>query len=177
MNRVVARSGLVVAGAILAGVWFGGNGATAAPEKDDPAVARARKTVRMLDDVYKTAVVLITDKYVHDEADFPAGSAAIALFSAIEKKGWHSVRLIDVSGEPYDPENVAKSDFEKNAVKAMKAGKDYFEEIVERDGKPVLLAATAVPVVMDKCVMCHPNYKNAAKGAAIGSLVYSLPIE
>jgi hypothetical protein len=35
------------------------------------AVERTRKTVRMLDDVYKTTVVLITDKYVNDEDDFP----------------------------------------------------------------------------------------------------------
>ena len=54
--------------------------------KADPAVERTRKQVQMLDDLYKTAIVLITDKYVDDEKDFPAGSAAIALFSAIQKK-------------------------------------------------------------------------------------------
>lgn len=41
-----------------------------AADKDKPdkaAIKRARKTVRILDDVYKTAIVLITDKYVNDE--------------------------------------------------------------------------------------------------------------
>ena len=55
----------------------------------------------MLDDIYKTAVVLITTHYVKDENDLPAGTAAKALFAAIEKKGWHQVKLLDVSGEPY----------------------------------------------------------------------------
>ena len=41
---------------------------------EDPAAERTRKTVKMLDDIYKTAVVLITDKYVESEDDFPAGT-------------------------------------------------------------------------------------------------------
>lgn len=141
------------------------------------ALKRARKTVRMLDDVYKMAIVLITDKYVNDEDDYPAGSAFIALFESVEEKGWHKVRLIDVSGEPYNDENVAEDDFEKEGVRQLKAGKDYYEKVVERDGKPYLRAMTAVPVVMEKCIMCHPHYKDAKKGAAIGAVSYTLPIE
>jgi hypothetical protein len=101
-------------------------------KKADRGIERARQTVRMLDDVYKTAVVLITDKYVNDENDFPAGSAAIALFDAINKKGWHDVRLLDVSGQPYDAENVAKDEFEKEAVASLQSGQDYFERVETR---------------------------------------------
>lgn len=141
------------------------------------AVERARKTVRMLDDVYKSAIVLITDKYVHDEDDFPAGSAAVALFAAIEKKGWHRVRLLDVTGEPYDSKNVAKDDFEKQGVRQLQAGKDYYEQIVVEDGKSYLCAITPVPVVMKKCIMCHPHYADVKEGAAIGAVSYAMPIE
>ena len=150
---------------------------TAQDASDDAAVARTRKTVRMLDDVYKTAVVLITDKYVNDEDDFPAGGAAIALFEAIGKKGWHKVRLIDATGDPYDPNNSAKDDFERRAVKELKAGKSYYEQVTKKDNKPVLRAATPIPVVMQKCVMCHPHYADAKKGEPIGLLSYTLPIE
>lgn len=73
--------------------------------------------------------------------------------------------------------NVAKDAFEKEAIKQLKSGKDYYEEITEKDGKPVLRAATAVPVVMKKCTMCHPHYEDAKKGAAIGAVSYTLPIE
>jgi hypothetical protein len=148
------------------------------PAKPDPAaVERTRKTVRMLDDVYKTAVVLITDKYVNDEKDLPAGAAAIALFGEIKKKGWHEVRLIDVSGQPYEPKNVAKDAFEKQAVAALKGGKAFVDEVAVQDGKHVLRAATPIPVVLQKCTLCHPNYKDAKPGAAIGALIYTLPIE
>jgi hypothetical protein len=131
----------------------------------------------MLDDVYKSAVVLITDKYVNDENDFPAGSAAIALFTAVKEKNWHEVKLLDVSGEPYNDENVAKDEFEKEAVGQMKAGNAYFDRVEKRDDGRYLRAATALPVVLEKCVMCHDNYKQAKPGQAIGMLSYTLKIE
>lgn len=171
-------SGLLAA-VVLTGILYSAE-PTPQKEGDSPATAaveRTRKTVRMLDDVYKTTVVLITDKYVNDENDFPAGSAAIALFSAIEKTGSHGVRLLDVTGQPYDDKNVAKDEFEKQGVRQLQAGKDYFEQIIEKDGKPYLRAMTPVPVVMQKCVMCHPHYADAKKGAAIGAISYTLPIE
>ena len=150
----------------------------AAQDKPDPAaVERARKTVRMLDNVYKTAIVLITDKYVRDQKDYPAGRAAIRWFSNISKSGSHEIRLLDVSGEPYSSANVAKSDFDKEGVKQLKAGKTYYDQVIQKEGKPYLRAITAIPVVMDKCIMCHENYKGVKKGEAVGALSYTIPID
>jgi len=41
----------------------------------------------------------------------------------------------------------------------------------------VLRMATSIPVVMDKCVMCHEAYKSAKKGEAIGALSYTVRVE
>ncbi|MCA9154392.1 MAG: DUF3365 domain-containing protein [Pirellulaceae bacterium] len=147
------------------------------PKVDKAAVERTRKQVRMLDDIYKTAVVLITTHYVEEETDLSAGSAAKALFSAIKEKGWHDARLIDATGNPYNDENVAKDEFEKQAIEKLKNGESYVDEVVVKDGKPYLRAATIVPVVMQKCTLCHPHYEQAKKGAAIGAIGYTLPIE
>ncbi len=144
---------------------------------DAAAVARARKMVRMLDDVYKSAIVLITDKYVKTKRDYPAGRAAIKWFADISKKGSHQIRLIDVSGEPSNDANVAKDDFDKEGVKQLKAGKDYYEQVIQKDGKAYLRAMTPVPVVMKKCIMCHENYKNVKKGAPVGALTYTFLLE
>jgi hypothetical protein len=146
-------------------------------EENDIPLKYARKNVKMLDDIYKTVVVLVTDKYVHDKDDFPAGTAAIALFGAIKKKGWHEVRLVDVAGEPINKENVARDDFEKAAVQQIQNGKDYYEQVVKTGGKRELRAATPVPVVMKKCILCHPNYSEVAEGAPIGILSYRIPVE
>lgn len=141
------------------------------------AVERTRQQIRMLDDIYKTAVVAITDKYVHKETDSPAIIVAMGLFDAMKKKGWHEVRLIDATGHPYDEKNVAKDDFEKAAVNSVVGGKDYYEQLVNVDGKPRLRAATSVPVVMKKCTMCHENYKQVKDGVAIGLLTYDVPVK
>jgi hypothetical protein len=147
------------------------------PKVDPAALKRTQKQVRMLDDVYKTVVVFITEHYVKDEKSLPAGTAAIKLFEAIKKKGWHEVRLVDASGEPLEEKNTAKDDFERKAVKALKSGKASYEQIIRKNGKPYLRSATPVPVVMQKCTMCHDNYKRAKKGEPIGLLSYTLPIE
>lgn len=144
---------------------------------DQASVERARKTVRMLDDVYKTAIVLITDKYVNDKKDYPAGRAAVHWFKAISDKGWHEVRIIDASGEPYSEANVAQDDFDKEGIRQLKAGKSFHDQIVTEKGKTYLRAMTPVPVVMDKCVMCHANYKTAKKGEPIGALTYKMPLD
>lgn len=171
--------GIGIAGILVTGLAWGTRGAAegqAKPEAD-PAVERTRQQVKMLDDIYKTAVVAITDKYVHKETDSPAIIVAMGLFDAMKKKGWHEVRLIDATGHPYNDKNVAKDDFEKAAVKALVGGKDYYEQLVKTDGMQRLRAATAVPVVMKKCTMCHENYKEVKSGVAIGVLTYDVPVK
>lgn len=162
--------------AIIATVAWSESG-TGTEQQKDSAVERARKSVKMLDDVYKTAIVLITDKYVHDEDDFSAGSAAIEWFDAISKKGWHEVRLLDATGDPYDEKNTARDSFDHEAIKQLKSGKSFYDRIEEKEGKRYLRAATPVPVVMTKCMMCHPHYADAKKGEPIGLLSYTMPIE
>ena len=143
----------------------------------DPAVARARKQVQMLDDLYKTAIVLITEHYVKEDSDLAAGSAFQALFKAMKDKGYHEVRLLDATGEPYEEKNKPQDDFEKAAIKALKAGQANYEEIVTEDGAKYLRIATPIPVVMKKCTLCHDNYNAAKPGEAIGALGYKLKIE
>ena len=146
-------------------------------EDVDPATQRARKTVRMLDDLYKSAVVLITKTYVEDESSTPAASAAIALWEIMDKKGWHKVRLVDATGDPYDVDNVPKTDFEKKSIPKLTTTNNYLDHVVTDQGKRYLEAVTQIPVVMDKCILCHPNYSDFTGGKTIGAISYRIPIE
>jgi hypothetical protein len=121
--------------------------------------------------------VLITDKYVHDEGDFAAGSAAVLLFKNVSESGSHQVRLIDATGNPVESANVAKDDFEREGIKRLKAGAGIYEQVQTVDGKPQLRALTPVPVVMEKCIMCHDHYADVKKGEPIGAISYTIPIE
>jgi hypothetical protein len=156
------------------GIVAAGEKSVAPPEA---AVTRARKMVHMLDDVYKSAIVLITDKYVNDVNDFPAGSAAVQWFKHISEKGTHEIRLLDATGRPSVATNVARDDFERHGIQTLKSGKDYVESIEKKEGKFYLRALTPVPVVMKKCIMCHPHYANAKTGEPIGALSYTIVID
>jgi hypothetical protein len=178
----VRFASLFACGAFVAattfGVWFLRTppalaADTGAKEPDKVAVDRARDQIKMLDDLYKTAVVGINDTYVEKQGDVPAAMVAGKVFDAMRKKGYHDARLIDVTGKPMNDENTPKTAFEKKAAKAIVDGKDWFEEVGEKDGKPVFRAATLVPAVSKTCAACHRK----KVGDKLGGIVYELPIK
>jgi hypothetical protein len=147
-------------------------------KKNDRPLERTRQTVRMLDDIYKGGIVAITKNYVNDKDTIPAGTAFKEVFKSAEEKGWHQVRLVDGLGEPLNEENAPQDAFEKEALAALVAGKsNWFEKEETIDGKRVLRVATPIPVVFDKCVMCHDNYADVPAGQAIGALTYKIKIK
>jgi stress response protein YsnF len=142
-------------------------------EPDKAALERTREQVKMLDTLYKTAVVSITNSYVEGQASVPAAMVAKDVFAAMHKNGYHNARLVDATGKPRNKKNVAKTEFEKKAVEEMKAGRQYYEEVAQVDGKFVLRAATIVPVVLKQCATCHGK----KEGALLGAIVYELPVK
>jgi hypothetical protein len=144
------------------------------PHRDDPAVRHARQQLKMLDDLYKTTIVFINDTYVTDDGDVAAGEIASSIFTAMRKKGWHHARLIDATGEPINDENSPQEGFEKQATQKILAGETYVDEVIETDGRRFLLAATVVPVVNQKCLICHPGHE---VGDVMGAISYRLPLD
>ena len=158
--------------AITPGVFLG-HGARA-DDQADPAVERAREQVRMLDDLYKNAVVSVTKRYVREQDKQPAIMVAKDVFGAMRSQGWHSAKLVDATGDPLNEDNAPKTDFEKEAARAVNAGKPYIDRVVGEGKDRRLLAATVVPVVMQKCADCH-NHKKV--GEVLGFIRYDVPIK
>lgn len=169
--------GLTAAAMFLLAAALWSTGQSADKKEEDPAVARTRKTALMLDDLYKNAIVIVTTHYVDEKSDLAAGDAFQALFKAMKDKGWHEVRLLDATGQPYDDDNAPRKGFEQKAVDALMGGEKTYEAVVEKEGKRYLQFATPIPVVMDKCVMCHAHYSEVPKGGVIGALSYTVPVE
>ncbi|MGC2225052.1 MAG: DUF3365 domain-containing protein [Methylocella sp.] len=144
-----------------------------APASKDKALERTRQEVKMLDDLYKTVIVLVNEHYVNQPSDFPAATAGKALFAAMKKGGWHEVRLLGLTDVIGDPDDVPADAFEKAAAKKLIAGQTPDDEVVEKGGRRYLRVATGIPVVSEKCVMCHANFKGN-KGN-IGALSYTVP--
>ena len=171
MRKSLVGIGLLVS---FAAAWAIGALRAAEPPAGDRAVERARREVKLLDDIYKTAIVLITKHYVEENSDLPAGEAFKVLFDSMKQKGWHEVRLLDGLGEPLNDENRPNDEFERTAIKQVLGGKEYYEEIDTKDGKRYLRAATVLPMVMEKCTLCHDNFKGKK---VVGALAYRLALE
>lgn len=173
-RRLVAGFGMALLIGATSTLVFPWAGLAQAPAGNESDLERARREVRLLDDIYKSAIVLITQHYVDDKSDLAAGEAFKALFHSMREKGWHEVRLLDATGEPINDENKPQDAFEREAIKQLLAGKPYYEQVAKRDGKEYLRAATPLPVVLDKCIVCHENYRGKK---IIGGLGYMLPLE
>ena len=152
---------------------------------EDAVVERTKKQLMMLDDLYKTVLVLITEHYAKDPGTLleecmrlatpPAATASKAIFKAMEKKGWHEARLLGFTDVLLNAaENMPKKGFETRAKEKILAGAANYSEVVEEEGKRYVRMATAVPVVLEKCVLCHSNFKG--KVGAIGALSFKMAV-
>lgn len=179
---VVVAVGLVVCGLYFdsSETWVVVDQAVESPAvlqeiPQSPEVERTRKQAKMLDTLYKTAIVIVTEHYVTGEESLAAGDAFQAIFKAMKDNGFHEVRLLDATGQPYDSDNAPTEGFETNAIKAIIDGKAIYEELVNEGDKSFLMTATPIPVVMEKCVMCHSNYEGVT--GPIGALGLKIPVE
>ena len=165
---------------LLSSSLFGAACAAPPPPAADPeaeseaSVARTRDQVKMLDDLYKTAVVLITEHYVETKDSLSAASAAKALFGEMDKKGWHQVRLVGLTDALMNGDNAPNDDFEKAAAAKLLANEAFHEEVVTENGRRFLRYATPVPVVMPKCLMCHPSWEG--NSGNVGALSYKVAL-
>lgn len=133
----------------------------------------AKVIVQLLDDVYKFWIVFDTRDHVENMGRIPSATVSKEVFTEMEKKGWHSGRIITATNNFFNPENRPKDDFEKEAIQSLKGGADFFDRVEVVDGKKVFRAATPVPLVMAECQMCHVTAKT---GELMGALVYTIPL-
>lgn len=169
----IVHVGLLLAVAVCGGVRVMADEPTE-NERAGLTLEQARREVRLLDDLYKTAVVYINEVYVEDENSVAAGETARALFEAMKSKGWHEARLVDATGDPINDENEPTGKFEKTAIAKIKSGETYYEDVVEQGDTQYLRAATLVPVVNAKCVICHPGTK---VGEVMGAISYKIRLK
>ena len=138
------------------------------------AVKRARQTVKMLDEMYKTFIVLITDEYVKDETMFSALTVSKKVFEKMGTKGLYKARLLDATGDPHNPENSPRTKFERDAVEAFINGNPYYEKVEKVGGEYYYKAAASLSIVTDGCTICHPHNK---QGDLLGGISYTFLLD
>ncbi len=167
-HRVDGRAWVV--SAALAGIAVVALGSllSADEPKADAALERTREQVKMLDALYKNAVVSVTNRYDGP----PAIKMAKDVFEAMEKGNFHRAKLVDASGSPQNEANLPKTPFEKRAEKVIRSGKPYYDEVTGTGKDRVLSVATVVPAVTAKCAKCH----GVKEGDLLGFIRYEIPV-
>lgn len=160
-------SGVLAAFAVAG--WAHCGFVSGAEECEDAALVRTRAQVKMLDDLFKVAVVDITNRYDGP----PAAKVAKVIFSAAKEKRYFDAKLLDATGNPQNEANVPSDAFEKKAAAAMVKGDTYLEEVVGTGKNRRLRVATLVPAVLVKCAKCH----GVNKGDVLGFLSYDVPVQ
>jgi len=169
-HRVV----LALATGVLAGalVWRGGP-AGAAPKAaaaSNPSpvrlsLAEARRTVRLMDDIYRIGVLTTHTMYVRE----PGVPAAITwgkqVLGQVNAEGWPQARIFAASDRPLNPENNPKDAFEREAIQAFKQGKTR----VEQQEPGVLRYASEIRIGDKSCLTCHVRNK---EGDLLGGVSY-----
>jgi hypothetical protein len=178
-SSAMKRVFVVVPALVLVAVLFSSvvTGFAQQPAQDkgpELTADQARREVRLVDDLYKTAIVYMNSTYVIDGNSIAAGEAARDIFASMKKAGWHEARLVDATGSPLNPDNAPQNEFEKQAIAKILKGEKFVDQVVEEDGKKYLRAATLVPVVDAKCVICHPGNK---VGGVLGAISYKVPVK
>jgi len=144
-------------------------GAAGATKPAPVSLEEGRRQVRMMDDIYKAAVVSTHKMYVQDPSTPAAVVWAKQVIKQLEGKGWPQARLFASHDRPLNPENTLVDDFERAATAAFKAGKVSFEQV--RDGE--LRYATDIRIVDQKCLMCHVRNK---EGDLLGGVGYRIKV-
>ncbi len=144
-----------------------------ASSEKDRNLRSARRETKMLDTLYKTAIVSVTQTYVENDSSTAAITTFQPVLKAMKDGKWHEVRLVDGLGQPINPDNSPKDAFEKQAIKEMLAGKELIDAVEVIGGKEYLRTMTILPMALDKCVLCHDNYRGKK---IVGGVSYQVPL-
>ena len=96
-----------------------------------------------------------------------AGSEAISILLGDSTE----YRLLDASGDPLDPENVAEGKFESDAMADLLDGAPVVQEVVGGHLR------TVVPLTNDmhpNCITCHTNYAGMDPGTVVGAASFKV---
>ena len=156
-------------------------GLLAAPKKAKPAVEppgaqtlkmtpeEARRSAAMLDDAYQEFLQTIHAWYPTKTGQPKvAASTVIELQKIMAEKGWPQSKFLAVNAIVMNPNHLPEDKFDKDAIAAIKSGKDRYEKVV--DGR--LRIATVVPTG-GGCFSCHWTDSKVGSRAALS---FSIPL-
>jgi hypothetical protein len=157
----------VLAMAVAAATLYAAS-VSATPAVERVSRAEAKRQVRMMDQIYKSAVVTTHKMYVQDPGTPAAVIWAKQVINQMKGKGWPDARIIASHDRPLNPENSPTDKFERDAIAAFQKGRTTFEVVTPTEVR----YATDIRIVDEKCLLCHVRNKT---GDLVGGVSYRVP--
>lgn len=133
-------------------------------------VARAR--AKLTHTICCAMLDVIHDNYFRHERSVVPSVAMEDAFPTINELENISLRWVTVNGKTMNVDHDPKTDFEKNAAKAISAGKNDFETVE----KGIYRRGKGISLMNNGCLTCHLGFGSSGKIDRFSGLIVSIPI-
>jgi len=135
-----------------------------------PTKAEARERAEMLHELVNYTLLAVHDNYYReDEGIMIPATALRGVFDRFGQGRKVELRWLAVDAEPMNVEHTPRSDFEREAVKALKSGQTAYDELTAdqyRYAGPIRLTS--------ECLKCHVPNRTSTR-TRLAAIVVTLP--
>lgn len=144
---------------LVLGALISGSGKANREPVTELQVAAARRQAELLHTLVHATLHNVHERDDRENEGLPLPAAALReVFSVLEKEHEVTLRWLAVDGEAMNTDHRATTDFEKQAVAALRSGQASFEAFDEK----VYRRAAAV-TLKNQCLKCHfPQRRSTA---------------
>lgn len=156
---------------LLLSALIAGRGQTGpAPQARPLSLDEARRTVRLMNDIYTTGVLTTHKMYASEPGTAAAITWGKQVIREMNTKGWPRARVFGTTDRMLNPENQPADAFEREAGAAFGKGKDAVEKITGSTYR----WATPIRITEASCLSCHVRNK---LGDLIGGISYQAVLD
>lgn len=144
----------------------------ASPPAKVPTRDQAQRQAELLHTAMHATLQVVHHRYYREDEGLLLPAATLKeVFAELEQEEGVKLRWLAVEGEVMNTDHTARDDFEREAVKALKAGQPAYEQVENgtyRRAGPITLS--------NHCLKCHvPDRKNTKNRTA--GLIISIPVK
>ncbi len=146
------------------------SGRTQSPAVSPAAIAAARRQAELLHASIHSTLQLVHDRYYREDEGLPIPAAILSeVFEELSRQQHVKLRWLVVEGQAMNTDHLPQDDFERAAVKALKAGRPFLDTV---SGDTYLRAA---PIrLSNHCLKCHVPDRRSTRDRTAG-LIISIP--
>lgn len=135
------------------------------------STAEARRQAEVLHTAVHSTLQLVHHTYFREDEGLPLPAGVMRqMFAELEAEEHVRLRWLAVEGQAMNTDHLPQTEFEQQAFEALKAGRKFYEEVVDgvyRRAGPITLA--------NQCLKCHVPDRKTTENRTAG-LIIAIPV-